>query len=365
MKEIPVIELSGSSYEIGFQHGEILRDKIQDFYHTVYDLHRQNLTIIADKNALLSFCRRNIGYLKKYSPSLYDELQGIADGSGLDLDAIVFLNSFLELEDLRPPELGGKLISTKLWGCTSFNVLPSASKNGKSYVGQTFDMEQYYSKYNVILKINQNSGPSLLVYTLAGVLGLNGINSKGIAVAINKLVATDAREGVIYPFIIRNTLNQVRIGDAFGDIVFAPRATGMNYQLASSDGVAWTIEVSAGYYDLLPINGAMSHTNHYISKLMRKYETKNWLSHGGSYVRYQVSNRILKENIGNINLDLLMNLTKDHTNYPRCICAHAFEGQDEYNAFTTISSVIFDLKERVMYACHENPCTNKYIKIEM
>ena len=363
-KIVPVIELSGTAYEIGHQHGEQLRDMIRGFSQSVYALHERNLRVAAGREDLKAFCRRNCGYLKDYSATLYEEMQGIADGCGLDFDDVLFLNSFLELEDLRPPELGGKLLGTKLWGCTSFNVLPAASSDGKPYVGQTYDMEQYYSKYNVVLKIHRTYGPDLLIYTLAGILGLNGMNSAGIGLTINKLVANDAREGVIYPFIVRKALDQVRVGDSFGAIVFAPRASGLHYQLASAEGVAWSIETSASYYELLPFDSAVSHTNYYLSETMRKYETSNWLSHGGTYVRYQVSSKILREHIGHIDRELLLNLMKDHTNYPRSICGHGFTEQDEYDAFCTIAAVLMDLQERKFYICHENPCANEFVCID-
>lgn len=360
---ITVIDLAGSSYQVGRQHGEILRDKIKEFYETAYELHMTNLSIKADRDALNNFCRRNMGFLSKYSPELVEELTGIADGSGLTLENIVFLNSFLEMEDLRPPALGGKLINDSLWGCTTFNILPKASRDNKSYVGQTFDMEAYYSKFNVILRINPESGPSVLIYTFAGVLGLNGINSKGIGLTVNKVVSNDAREGLIYPFVVRKALMQERIGDSLGSIIFAPRASGVVFQLASEDGIAFCAETSATYYELLPIEDVIGHTNHYVAPSMRKFETPNWLSHGGSYVRSQVVNRRLKEARGQIDIKFLKDLTKDHTNYPRCICAHGFEGEGEYSAFQTVAAVIMDLEAKTMWVCNENPCTNDYVNI--
>ncbi len=364
-KDIPVIELAGTDYEIGFRHGSLLKDMIQDFYHTSFDLHRNNLSLLSDRKALLDFTGKNTGFLKKYSMPLYEELQGIADGSGLALEDLVYLNSFLELEDLRPPGLGSRLLSKSLWGCTSFNILPEAAKDRKPYVGQTFDMEQYYSKYNVVLKIRPDNGPVQLVYSLAGILGLNGMNSAGIALTINKVVANDARSGVIYPFIVRRALAQERIGDAFGAVVFTERASGINYQLSCREGVAWCIETSAGSYDLLPVKGAISHTNHYLSPLMRKFETANWLSHGGSYVRHQVSTGMLEKKMGEIDVDLLKQLTRDHTNYPRCICAHGLEEQGEMDAFATIAAVVYDTADLVMHICNENPCLNEYVQIKL
>ncbi|MBC3888852.1 acyl-CoA--6-aminopenicillanic acid acyl-transferase [Acetobacterium paludosum] len=365
MKQMPVIELSGTSYDIGYQHGTILKNQIHDFYNTIFELHMRNITAATDKNTLLDYTGKNIGFLKNYSVELYEELQGIADGSGLAFEEIVFLNSFLELEDIRPPELGGKLLSKRLWGCTSFNILPQASKDNKPYVGQTFDMEQYYSKYNIVLKIHPKQGPDQLVYSMAGILGLNGMNSNGIALSINKIVANDARFGVLYPLIIRKALAQVRVGDAFGAIVFTERAAGINYQLSCKDGVAWCIEASATDYDLIPIQGAIAHTNHYLSARMRKFETANWLSHGGSYVRHQVSSNILAEHLGKIDIELIKTVTRDHTNYPRCICAHGFEEENEMDAFATVAAVIYDTAEGIMYVCHENPCTNEYVQIKL
>lgn len=365
MKEMKTIELKGSSFEIGCQHGEVLRDEIHEFHATVFEVHRANLAQQAAEEELRSFCNRNLACLREFSSELYSEMEGIAAGSGLDLEDILFLNSFLELEDIRPPALGSKLLDAQHWGCTSFNVQPSASADGTAYVGQTYDMEEYYSRFNTVLHIVHENGQVQLVYTLAGVLGMNGMNSDGIGVTINKVVANDACEGVIYPFCVRQALAQRRIGDAFGVLVFTPRASGLNYQLASSEGVAWCIEVSARDYHLWPVDGAVVHTNHYLNDYMRKYETSGWLSHGGSYVRYQVGQRILDEAKGHIDLSLLKDLTKNHTNWPRCICAHGFEGEDPQHAFGTIATTIYDLTTETMYVCHRNACDNGFQKIEL
>ncbi len=365
MKEMPIITVSGSSYEIGLQHGLKCKEMIREFYQGIVDVHLRNMMVHCDKEALFQITDRNLPFLKAFDADLVQEMQGIADGAGLEFREILFLNSFLELEDLRPLKNSGRLFDNELWGCTSFNVQKKAAADGKNYLGQTYDMERYYSRYNVLLKINYPDGHQELVYTVAGVLGMNGMNNKGVAVVINKLVGTDARNGVVYPFIIRKALSAKKIGDAFGAVVFTRRACGMNYQLASKDDVAWCVEESATDYQLLPFqNGIAVHTNHYLSDRMRKYETQNWLTHGGSYVRVQMAERILQEKCGTITLADLMELTRNHVNYPCCICAHGAEGQDDKDAFATVAASIFDLQAGVMYICHGNPCENEYVKIE-
>lgn len=361
---IRVIDLAGSSYDIGRQHGEILKDDIRDFYDSIWEIHKANNPgLKAESSELIGFCGRNTGFIREYSAELFEELQGIADGSGLSVGQIIYLNSFLELEDLRAPGLGGRLLSGGLWGCTTFNVLPEASVEGKCLIGQTFDMEKYYSRFNVLLRITPRSGPKMIVYSFAGVLGLNGMNSKGIGSVINKVVAADAAPGVIFPVIMRTLLAQERIGDALGSAVFAPRASGIIYQLADNNGVAFCAETSTSRYELLPLSGAMAHTNHYVESSMKELETPGWLTHGGSFVRYQVANRFLQANLGKIDVELLMNLTRDHTNYPRSICAHGSEGEDEKVAFHTVAAMVMNLSEPCLWACHGNPCVNSYERV--
>lgn len=357
---IPVLELSGTPYEMGRAHGEALRDQIQDFVETITGVHRQNNGFLrVDKGALETFCKKNLGFLEKFSADLVEEMRGIAHGAGVTFEEILYLNSFLELEDLRAPGVGARVLPDSLWGCTTFNVTRDAGRDGRAYIGQTYDMEKYYEKYLCLLRITPVNGPVQLVISFAGMLGVNGMNSAGVGAVINKVTATDARPGVIYPFIMRKALAAERIGDALGAAIFSPRASGINYQFAG-DGVAFCAETSAAYYQLLEIDGAIAHTNHFVGRDMRQFETPNWLSHGGSMVRKQVADDFLKKHRGEITPELLKELTRNHTNHPRCICAHGFPGENEETAFHTVFAVIMDPEAGWLEICPGNPCENEY-----
>ncbi|BBO91243.1 C45 family autoproteolytic acyltransferase/hydolase [Desulfosarcina ovata] len=359
---IPLLHLSGTPYEIGLAHGTAMRDSIRAFIDSVTAVHQANNTFLGvGQHTLMDYCMRNIGFLGTFSGDLVQELRGIADGAGVDLEAIVYLNTFLELEDLRAPNLGARVLPDALWGCTTVNVGTDASADGRAYIGQTFDMEKYYQKFLVLLHITPATGPAMLVVSLAGILGLVGLNAVGIGGVINKIVAMDARPGVIYPFLIRKAIAAERIGDALGTIIFSPRASGMNYQLTGS-GVAFCAETSASHYHLLPVDGATAHTNHYVGEPMRRFETPNWLSHGGSMVRKQVADRFLRRHQGKLTVERLMELTCDHTNHPRCICAHGFPGEAETTAFHTIFGVVMVPADGTMDLCVGNPCQNRYTR---
>jgi isopenicillin-N N-acyltransferase-like protein len=360
MSTIPVIELSGAPVEMGRAHGQALKDLIVEFVESVTSVHQMNNGFISvDKDRLETFCMKNLGYLEKFSPDLVEEMRGIAEGAGVTFKEILYLNSFLELEDLRAPGIGGTVLPDGLWGCTTFNVTNEAGEGGRAYIGQTYDMEKYYEKFLCLLRITPENGPTQLVISFAGILGLNGMNSAGVGAVINKVTATDARPGVVYPFIMRKALAAERIGDALGAAIFSPRAGGINYQFAGS-GVAFCAETSAAYYQLLDIDGSIAHTNHFVGRDMRRFETPNWLSHGGSMVRKQVADNFLKRHRGALNPEKLKELTRDHTNHPRCICAHGFPGEDPKTAFHTVFAVIMDPEAGWLELCPGNPCENTY-----
>jgi isopenicillin-N N-acyltransferase-like protein len=367
MDRIEVLELEGQGRELGRAHGEALRHKIREFSERAYEVHRQNLSLKAGPEALEAYAGANMAASKLYAPELFEELLGIADGSGLGLEKIFFLNSFLELEDLRAPALGSRLLGPpSLWGCTTFCALPGATAENIALIGQNYDMERFYARYNVILKIRHPSGARALVYSLCGILGLNGLSSAGLGLVINKVAATDARPGVSYPFIVRKALSESRLGDAFGDVAFAARASGMLYQLASREGYGFALEVSATSYALLPFPGDLSvHTNHYLDPGLKKFESPGWLSHGGSYVRLEVARKVLGEQIGRITPEILMEFCRNHVNHPRCVCAHGFPGQSDEAAFCTIASVVMDLSAGKMLAAHGNPCRNRYFPVSL
>lgn len=363
--KIPILELRGTPYEIGLAHGGAFRERIVAFTASITAVHQaNNATLSVAADTLKAFCLRHVGFLERFSSELVEEMRGIADGAGVAFEDILYLNCFLELEDLRAPGLGGKILPDALWGCTTFNVTADAAAERRTYLGQTFDMEEYYEKCLALLRMKPNNGPETLVVTLAGILGLVGLNAAGVGVAINKIVAKDARPGVIYPFVMRKVLEAERIGDALGTVIFSSRAAGMNYQLTGA-GTAFCAETSASRYELLEIEGAVAHTNHFVGGVMRGFETPNWLSHGGSMVRKHVADAFLKRHRGALSLDLLKELTRDHTNHPRCICAHGFPGEDENTAFKTIFAMIMAPTEGWMEFCPGNPCQNTYERHEL
>ncbi|MDR2124601.1 MAG: C45 family peptidase [Desulfovibrio sp.] len=364
-RSLRVVDLEGAPYALGLRHGRVLKDAVHAFLDGIVNVHRNNNAYAqTERESLIALCRRHQGFLQSFSPELYAEMTGIADGAGLSFEEVLYLNAFLELEDLRAPSLGGGLLYAPRRGCTSFSVTAEGGAQGRAFLGQTYDMEKYYEQFICLLRLRPEKGPAQLVVGLPGVLGLAGLNSVGTGLVINKVVASDAAPGVLYPFIVRKALAAERIGDSLGAVLFSPRASGMIYQLAGG-GAAFCAETSASHYELLEPDGVLAHTNHWLTPGMRRFETPGWLSHGGSMVRKQVAERFLRSRRGALTLDMLKELTRDHTNYPRCICAHGFPEEDETRAFHTVFALIMEPAAGRFEFCLGNPCENAYNAYEL
>ena len=83
------ITVHGSSFEMGRQIGEEAREEIRGF--TSVALERVNKTVNISASRALSVARQSAVMAKKYAPNTMDELRGIEQSSGIDIDELFFL----------------------------------------------------------------------------------------------------------------------------------------------------------------------------------------------------------------------------------------------------------------------------------
>lgn len=143
---IRVLELSGTNYEMGYRHGELYKDSIHNFAEervrlcgedtwTGKGLSRTEVLTLADE------CLKEH---EIYSPSLVEELQGMADATGLSLAELLIVNGFTDFIDVvyNVKNLKRKTPIASADNCTSFIVPNSRSANSQGFFGQTWDMHK-------------------------------------------------------------------------------------------------------------------------------------------------------------------------------------------------------------------------------
>lgn len=363
MNDIKVMDFCGSHREIGIQHGEECRGLIKDF---LGDLRENAITRIKtkfDEKLMRDWIRKDWAYSIEYDSLLNDEILGIAEGANMDVLDIVFLNAFLDIVNARDDRTAATLL-----GCTSFAATQDATKDNKVYIGQNYDMEAFYNKYKILMRISAVNEPTSLIYSYTGVIGCAGLNSKGIGLCINFLHARDATFGSLYPFRVRKILNQTRIGDAIGAATIGIRAGGVNFLIGDKSGLVVNVETTSKEHDIIfPKDGILAHTNHYISPHTRNYDLLIWDStydsgisrRGSTITRYITAMHFLEENWGDITIEKLKELALDQTNFPFSICCIGLDTDSDLLRGETNASFLLDLKEGSMAICYGIPSAEK------
>jgi isopenicillin-N N-acyltransferase-like protein len=360
-KAIPILELNGTDFERGLMQGEQFADQIAE----LSELEAQDLKKATnlDDGALYAFADESLPIAEAYSPGLVQEMKGIAQGAGLPLQRIFTLNAFLDLYDLWIPE---NLVKMSI-GCTSYGLNGDLTDDGNPLIGQNLDLHQRFQEYCILLRIPLENGGTALVYSFAGILGCVGVNSFGLCVVINKLFSWNGKNGVPYPMIIREFLGQSSFSLAVGSIVAADRASGMNYLVCNKHEII-DIEATATQSALLyPTEGGIFHTNNYVSEVLITEDAMPRLiqldrAKANTYVRYAHLKRLFKNitSSGKAGINQLVEISRDHEDYPMGICHHSYTRWPEGTG-RTVAAIIMRPEAGEMIITNGPPCEHDFI----
>ncbi|MCU0514921.1 MAG: C45 family autoproteolytic acyltransferase/hydrolase [Anaerolineae bacterium] len=233
-----MLTLTGTPYEMGYQHGRAFYEAIHHF--TEERLHLSGDPVWAGRpltrEAVLRLGQACLAEHERYSPILMQELRGMADATGLGLAELVIMNGFTDFVDVVYRQ--GEAIMPPLPSdnCTAFLVPPGLSASGQGLYGQTWDMHATATPHVILLHGQPQDAPHFLAFTITGCVGMIGMNEAGIAIGINNLTASDGQIGVTWPFVIREALRQDTLEAALACITGATLAGGHNYLLMDKHG---------------------------------------------------------------------------------------------------------------------------------
>jgi hypothetical protein len=322
-RELKVVTFSGSGYELGHQHGKELKKEIGEVISawkkgTSSELGKDADTVIKDFFEYAEFDEA----IKKWTPELYDEVKGIADGSGQNFHDILVLNLI--------DEFWVYLDNIDNHHCSALGV---PSRNGEpGYIAQNVDIDSFTDGYQLLMRLNRTKdNPEQLILTYPGLIALNGLNEAGIGVCVNTIMELQASSnGLPVAFVIRHILNLTDKEDVLNFIKSVNHGSGQNY-IIGIKGEVFDFEASANKvvrYNPTNENGTVYHTNHPIvnDDVKPWYEKYNpnlndelRLVHEGSYLRFKsVEKRMISTNQVNENLIKEALRSKDDKNNPVC-----------------------------------------------
>jgi isopenicillin-N N-acyltransferase-like protein len=352
---IPTLALAGTPAQLGAAHGEALREQVRAHAERFLDYMLTQSATGLTQEKLWSTWSPQVAVNEREAPQLVEEMRGIARGAGVAFDRIFLLNSLLDVNGLRFFDLAANFA-----GCSTFAVVRSADTR-QTIVGQTYDMPAYQQDYLALLRLAPATGPRQLVFTFAGIVGAAGCNEAGLAVNINYLSPRDLGLGRLHSVIVRQILSATNFADAVTPPVTLRRAGGAHYLIADADGAIASIEVTAERFRVRhPEGNAIGHTNHYLDGWLKEVEYIRPASIGSSIARYAALSRFLRERGETLTVEALQELTRNHTSYPRSICAHGLASDPGAIRNRTVAALIHVPAERIMHLCAGCPCEGEY-----
>jgi isopenicillin-N N-acyltransferase-like protein len=195
--------------------------------------------------------------IRKHTPDLYEELQGIAKGSEVDFQILYAYQMFDEFL-LHVSE------KYRLEHCTSFGVF--GRDDLPNIVGQNNDLPPYYAGTHAVLRIRYPEKHEAMVFTWAGLLAQNGMNNQNVGVVMNIVPTAEGRtDGVPMPYIIRGILEQKNGKDAVAFLKsLGGSAAPMNFIIGDGSMVVTIENTAAGAEVFEGFHGEdwVAHTNH-------------------------------------------------------------------------------------------------------
>lgn len=367
----PHVRVSGGPRDRGRAYGEQARERIATSIRAYEEVFRA----YADWS-WPQVRQEAAGYeapIAAFDERYVEEMRGIAEGAGVDLEDILSINVRTEVmfaAKARAAEAAGDVAGRRQGECTAFAVVPEASVSGHTLLGQNWDWLLHCFDTVVVLEAEQDEGPNFVSIVEAGLLAKTGMNSSGLGVVTNALVTEDDRgePAVPYHVLLRALMDAETISDALSTAQRAPRSSSANYLLAHRDGIAVDIEATPGDFSrlflLFPDEGVVAHTNHFRSPTFDRRDVSLWVMPDSPF-RLERLRVAIDGASHELTLDTFRDALADHANYPSGVCCHPDERMEPYDQGSTVASVLMDLDAARIWVADGRPCTAPFRELDV
>jgi len=354
---IPIISVEGEPFSRGETYGNEARALIRHNIDYYYGLWKRNLGL--SREMINEKASSLVEPIKTFDSRLLEEMRGIARGADASLEEIIAINSRYELVwsqmGRQPSE------------CTAIAALPEATSSGHTLLAQNWDYIVGVRDSCVILEVREEGKPTIVMHTEAGIIGQKGINSEGMGLVVNAMVADRDRFEPTVPFWIlcRRALSSGTLTEAMNIMLRTRKAVSSNVILAQAGGVAVDLESTPLDTSIItPERGILVHSNHFIGPRSTSVKDEFVKRFSHSVYRYSRAKSKLEMGNGHISVERIMEVLRDHFGKPYSICAHADPAIAEDFRGETLSSVIFDLEDRRIHVTKGPPCESEYHELE-
>ena len=355
------INVAGSPYELGYQHGRQARELIRLCFHESCQF--EDADDWAEKRRLAALIESNVA---TQMPQAAEEMKGVADGAGMRYEEIQLLNFWNEL--WGPVWYGETSASTPVGGpstgCTAIGIVTA---DEKPLLGKTVDDREELADLGLFVRqrVQPDQGYGFVQYAYpgAGILGASvGVNEKGLAWGTTSLLPTESDWEGIPAFILARYLLQ-HCATAREAVIAARQFTTINFGLqimfADLSGDIAVLEKSTRqavrWLDRAKGERVIFATNHTVTPEMEDIlgGSEDLLENS----RQRFANLVRQSESLSLSTEGLQGLLRDHSQ-PGAICQH---GPYLY----TLASEIASPMQKTIWVTEGPPCQNEFVPVSL
>jgi len=296
---------------------------------------------------------------------LLPEIEGIAEGAGVDAEDVLALNVRTEVMfglDARAARSAAK-------ECTAIGAGPPVTAGGRVFVAQTWDWKPGAGETCVLLAMRPAGRPGFVTLVEAGLLAKAGMNDAGIGLATNALTSSRDRgtPAVPYHAILRRVLTSASHEEAVTEVTAPERASSANYMIGSRTGQLSDLEAAPGGPDAVwRVDGStICHANHFVLP-DRSFKDLALLEGRESPLRQASA----EGGIGTrpIGVPEIESALRAHSGSPQgegSVCAHGDPSEPPEADYVTVAGIVVDVTTGTVHVAQGNPCTAPFTTLDL
>jgi len=343
---------------MGLQQGKSLRETIHEGTNVLLasESVTKNKPKLLPTSIFYSIAKRRAenmlrGDIFKYYPKQAQRMQGIADGAGVDLPSILFMQ-MMEM----------------LIGCTSMAFSKDRTSTSETIMAKNFDYLSILAPFNFACETKPTEGFKTLGFKMPPLPGIfDGMNEHGLAVTYNLARSTDKPEFFVPTSImLQEMLETCTTIDEAIRVIAQSKRGGHDclITLADPSGNLKSVELSSHFATVREmVNGQIINTNNYQTAEMQGHEippdSDSSPSFRSSRDRLDRATEILKGK-ALVDEEAICTVLRDHgrEGMPSLItiCKHGEPG-------CTQRSMVFYPGRKTIKALFGNPCQGEYQEI--
>ncbi|WP_395406916.1 C45 family autoproteolytic acyltransferase/hydrolase [Pseudoduganella sp. UC29_106] len=338
----PLVEVSGTPFERGVQHGRAVPDRVRGSIALYRDqLAKRGI----DLETIATLARNFIPNIVAFDPTYFEEMQGMAEGAGVAVEDIITVNCRTEMMFGHSALKQAREALDD--GCTGLVVLPKGTRDGRLIHAHNWDWREACVDTGIVLKVKKHGdGPDMLMFTEAGTLGRHGFNSAGLSLSGNFLTCErDYQRSADVPLglLRRKMLESTNMTAAMRTVFGARRYCSNNLMLAHADGEAVNLECAPDeIFWITPEDNILVHANHWISYPARaKLVDLGLLNTPDSIYRQRRVASMLQEAQGKITWETVKEALADEFGKPEGVLTHPAKASFN-SVYCTVATTLMD-----------------------